>query len=102
MVQQCPDRNLLVNCTQGNVIRLTCNEFISKQANQGVDVCPKYSANFEPSFSRFHNRSDRTGLMKRVLQAYLKVQDETTFLFDLTTDEIKQHYILITAQGRVG
>ena len=39
VVQQCLDRNLLINCTQGNVIRLLPAMNLSvEQANQGVDI----------------------------------------------------------------
>jgi acetylornithine/succinyldiaminopimelate/putrescine aminotransferase len=39
VVQQCLEQNLLVNCTQGNVIRLLPAMNLTKQqANEGVDI----------------------------------------------------------------
>ena len=39
VVQQCLDRNLLINCTQGNVIRLLpAMNLTFEQANEGVDI----------------------------------------------------------------
>ena len=39
VVQQCLDRNLLINCTQGNVIRLLpAMNLTVEQANEGVDI----------------------------------------------------------------
>ena len=39
VVQQCLDRNLLINCTQGNVIRLLpAMNLTVDEANEGVDI----------------------------------------------------------------